>query len=238
VSPVSNRGPFFLFLGGTAVSLIIFLALTWDTHQQVGALTHAEKLSDKVVSGKHVWESKNCNECHTILGFGIYYAPDLTRVYKRIGADGIKAAVMEPQTTFASSFRKMPDLDVTSQEADDLAAFLEWVSNIDNHDWPPQDSAEAMSAAERRLTGTGLSRGAAAFKEDCMQCHSIGGSGGGRGPALDTVGDKYDAATIARLIADPSSVSPGSRMPALSSVSESDRQAIGEFLARQGGEQS
>jgi nitric oxide reductase subunit C len=233
-----NRNAFFIFLGGAAISLVIFLGLTWDTHRQFGALTHADKLSEQVVSGKHVWESKNCNECHTILGFGIYYAPDLTRVYKRIGPDSIKAAVKTPETTFATSFRKMPNLKVTDQEANDLTAFLEWVSNIDNHDWPPQDNAEAMSASERRLTGAGLSRGAAAFKENCMQCHSIGGTGGGSGPALDTVGNKYNAAIIAGLIKDPGSVNAGSRMPALSYVSDDDRQAIGEFLAKQGGGQS
>jgi len=235
VMQMVNRSAFFIFIGGTAISLAIFLWLTVDTHRQVGALTHAENLSDQVVAGKHVWESKNCNECHTILGFGIYYAPDLTRVYKRIGPEGIRAAVQSPQVTFASSFRKMANLGVTDQETADLTAFFEWVGNIDNHDWPPQDSAEAMSSSEQRLASTGLSRGAAAFKENCMRCHSLGGAGGSTGPALDSVGDKYDAATIARLIANPELVKPGSRMMPLTTVGEADRQAIGDFLARQGG---
>jgi len=234
---LANRNAFFLFLGGTAISLAIFLWLTVDTHRQVDALTHAEKLSDQVVAGKHVWEKKNCNECHTILGFGVYYAPDMTRVYKRIGPAGIKAAVMSPEVTFASSIRKMPNLGVTEQENADLTAFLEWVGNIDNHDWPPQDKEEAMSASQRRLAGAGLSRGASAFKENCIRCHSLGGSGGSSGPALDSIGDKYDAGTISRLIADPTSVQPGSRMMAFPGISEGDRQAIGEFLAKQGGGQ-
>jgi len=234
---LTNRNAFFIFFAGTAISLAIFLWLTVDTHRQVGALTHAENLSDQVVAGKHVWEKKNCNECHTILGFGIYYAPDLTRVYNRIGPEGIKAAVMKPQVTFASSFRKMPDLNVTEQENEDLTAFLEWVGNIDNHDWPPQDKDTAMSASQRRLAGAGLSRGASAFKENCMRCHSLEGSGGTSGPALDSIGDKYDPIAISKLIADPSSVQPGSRMMPLSGISEDDRQAIGEFLAKQGGGQ-
>lgn len=229
-----NRNAFFIFLAGTLVSLAIFLGLTWDTHRQVAALTHAEKLSDEVVAGKHVWAGKNCNECHTILGFGVYYAPDLTKVYKRIGADGIKAVVQHPEVVFAKSIRHMPNLHVTNQEATELVAFLEWVSNIDNHDWPPQDKKYALSADQRRLTGgAGLTRGAAAFKESCMGCHSIGGVGGSIGPALDKVGAKYDAATIAKLIADPKSVNPSSKMPAQDSVSQDDRNALGEFLAKQ-----
>lgn len=231
---MSNRGAFYFFLVGTLSSLAIFLALTWDTHRQVDALTNADKLSEQVVAGKHVWEKKNCNECHTILGFGVYYAPDLTKVYKRIGADGIKAAVLEPEAIFATSFRKMPNLHVTEQEADDLVAFLEWTGNIDNHDWPPQDSEEAMSAAERRLSGgVGLSRGAAAFREKCMSCHSIGGEGGSTGPALDHIGSLYDAGQIARYIEDPKSVYSGSRMPPQTDVNVSDREALGEFLAGQ-----
>ncbi len=69
-----------------------------DTHRQVQALTHAEKLTDQVVAGKRVWHQYNCNDCHTILGFGGYYAPDMTKAYWRRGADGITAVVREPQT--------------------------------------------------------------------------------------------------------------------------------------------
>ncbi len=69
-----------------------------------------------------------------------------------------------------------------------------------------------------------------------MSCHSIGGAGGGTGPALDTIGDKYDAETIARYIGDPTSVDPGSHMPAQAEVSQEDREAISGFLAKQGGD--
>ncbi len=229
-----NRNAFFIFLAGTLISLAIFLGLTWDTHRQVNALTHADKLSEEVVAGKHVWAGKNCNECHTILGFGVYYAPDLTKVYKRIGAAGIKAAVLQPEVTFKNSIRHMPNLGVTEEQATQLVAYFEWVSNIDNNDWPPQDRQAGQSAAQRRLEGSaGLSAGAAAFKEKCMGCHSIGGAGGSIGPALDKVGTKFDAATITKLIGDPPSVVPGSRMPPQTGVSAADRQAIAEFLAQQ-----
>ncbi|MCL5942479.1 MAG: cytochrome c [Actinobacteria bacterium] len=230
---MSNRNAFLVFLAGTLASLVLFLALTWDTHQQVAALTNADKLSEQVVAGKRVFEKKNCNECHTILGFGVYYAPDLTRAYARIGAEGIKTVVLHPETVFANSFRKMPNLGLTEQEATDLVAFLEWTNNIDNHDWPPQDRKYTQSPDQRRLQGAGLSPGAAAFKAQCMGCHSIGGQGGSIGPALDQVGAKYDAATIAAYIAAPTTINPNAKMPPQTNVSEADRQAIGEFLAKQ-----
>lgn len=230
---MANKNAFFIFLAGTLISLVIFLGLTWDTHRQVDALTNAEQLSDQVVAGKKVWEKKNCNLCHTILGFGGYYAPDLTKVHKRIGTDGIKSVVMQPEVIYANSIRKMPNLGVTEQEATDLAVFFEWVANIDNNDWPPQDSENAMSSEQRRLAAAGVSPGAAAFRDNCMSCHAVGGSGGSIGPALDAVGTKYDESAIAQYIAEPTSVDPASTMPAQTGVSDEERQDIAEFLAKQ-----
>jgi nitric oxide reductase subunit C len=74
-----------IFYLGTLISLVIFLGLTIDTHRQVQTLTNADKLSEQVVAGKRVWQKYNCNDCHTILGFGGYYAPDMTKVYWRRG---------------------------------------------------------------------------------------------------------------------------------------------------------
>jgi nitric oxide reductase large subunit len=65
--------------------------------RQIAALTHADRLSETVVDGKRVWHKYNCNDCHTILGFGSYYGPDVTKVHWRRGGDGIKAVVRDPE---------------------------------------------------------------------------------------------------------------------------------------------
>jgi nitric oxide reductase subunit C len=124
----------------------------------------------------------------------------------------------------------MPNLGVSEAEAAQLIAFFDWTGNIDNNDWPPQDSEERSQA---RLQAAGLSQGAAAFQEYCMGCHSLGGEGGGIGPALDQVGGKYDATQIAEYIRDPKSVNPDSTMPPQTQTSDDARRAIGEFLAQQ-----
>ena len=72
---MTERTAKLVFWVGTLASAVLFLALTWDTHGQFDALTHADKLSEQVVEGKRVFEKRNCNDCHTILGFGGYYAP-------------------------------------------------------------------------------------------------------------------------------------------------------------------
>jgi len=64
----------------------------YDTHRQVGTLANVDKLSDQVVAGKRAFEKYNCNDCHTILGFGGYYAPDLTRVVQRSARRGSATA--------------------------------------------------------------------------------------------------------------------------------------------------
>ncbi|MEP7326318.1 MAG: c-type cytochrome, partial [Gemmatimonadota bacterium] len=74
------------FLGSTGVFSLIFLALTIDSHRQFPTLTHSDQITPSVIAGKHVWHRKNCINCHTLLGEGAYYAPDLTKIAEQRGA--------------------------------------------------------------------------------------------------------------------------------------------------------
>jgi nitric oxide reductase subunit C len=227
----------FIFYFGTLSSAILFLALTVDTHRQVEALTNADKLTDQVVAGKKVFQKYNCNDCHTILGFGGYYSPDLTRVYSRRGEAYIRRSISQPEVVYANSFRKMPQQHLSQQEITDLIAFFQWVDNIDTHDWPPQDSKRRIPSGARRLMeGATLSAGAALFKENiCFDCHSLAGIGGATGPALDSVGLKLDKDTIKKYVVNPQAVNPDATMPAFN-LPESDIDAIADFLAKQRGD--
>jgi nitric oxide reductase subunit C len=227
----SKKGAKWIFWVGTLSSLILFLILTVDTHRQVKVLTHAENLSEQVVEGKRVWQKYNCNDCHTILGFGGYYAPDMTKVYTRIGKDGIRQTVKTPQVVFANSWRKMPQQNLKDKEVDDLIAFFKWVSEINTNDWPPQDSNKLPPSSIRRMVaGVGVSPGGGLFKEKgCFVCHKIGGTGGVVGPAMEGVGKKYDAAKLALYIRDPASVDPKSKMPK-QDLTPDQAQQIAQFL--------
>jgi nitric oxide reductase subunit C len=225
-----------IFWVGTLSSLALFLILTVDTHRQVGALTNADRLSDQVLDGKRAFQKYNCNDCHTILGFGGYYSPDLTRVYSRRGPDYIRNTLEHPEVAFANSFRKMPQQNISDAEVENLIAFFTWVNDIDTHDWPPQDSPKRR-AANRLTSAAGVSRGAALFKESgCFDCHRLQGVGGDNGPALDLVGVRLDEETIERIISNPKSVNPNATMPAFDQLSTPDVSEIAEFLAKQKGE--
>jgi nitric oxide reductase subunit C len=230
---MSKKAAFWIFLIGTVSSAVLFLALTWDTHRQVMALSHVDKLSPQVVAGKRIFEKYNCNDCHTILGFGGYYAPDLTKVVKRIGEEGIRFRVKSPEKALANSWRKMPNLKVEDGEIDSLIAFFTWVGNVDNGDWPPQDSAKRLSrGVERMVAGAGLSPGAAVFQtRGCMNCHTLHGTGGTFGPVLDTIGRTLTKEQIERYIRDPRAVNPKAMMPAQKELSDQEREAVAVFLA-------
>ncbi len=230
---MTKKTAFRIFFWGTVSSAVIFIWLTWDTHRQVEALSHVDKLSARVVEGKRTFEKYNCNDCHTILGFGAYYAPDLTKVVRRIGEDGIRFRVKSPEKAFANSWRKMPDLKVTDAEIDNLIAFFTWVGNIENGDWPPQDSKQRLSRSqERMVVGAGVSPGAAVFQtRGCMNCHSLHGTGGTFGPALDTIGRKLNREQVEHYIRNPKATNPKALMPAQKELSEKELEEVAGFLA-------
>jgi nitric oxide reductase subunit C len=221
-----------IFWVGTLASLAVFLVMTARTHSAFAALTHADALDEHVVAGKRAFERHNCNDCHTILGFGAYYAPDLTRAYARLGEDAVRRRLEAPETVFADSWRKMPQQHLAAGEIEDVVAFLRWVSNIENHDWPPQDSTRRWKRSTERLLASASMTPAAALvqQESCLQCHSLGATGGTLAPRLEWIGGRRDAEWIARYLATPETVSPGTRMPAYPHLTEGQRLMIGEWL--------
>ena len=75
--------------------------------------------------------------CHTLLGEGAYYAPELTKVIDRLnlkyngnGEEVIKSILMS-ECPWQPNGRKMVAYGFTQEEAADLIAFFEWIGNID-----------------------------------------------------------------------------------------------------------
>lgn len=123
------------FLGFTVLFSGVFLGLTVDTIRQTPARSHEENMTAQVVAGKEIWEANNCMGCHTILGEGAYYAPELTKVVERRGEAWIKVFLSDPQAMYPGR-RKMVQYDFTDQEKDDIVAFLKWVGEIDTNGFP------------------------------------------------------------------------------------------------------
>jgi nitric oxide reductase subunit C len=110
--------------------------------EEAAALLHLGKLTS---------QSKNCMNCHTLLGNGAYYAPDLTKAWidpawsetgpmramtgKSTKEEAMAEFLMHP-STYPTHSRMMPELGITEDEAKGLVAFLKHMSSIDTNGFP------------------------------------------------------------------------------------------------------
>ncbi|MBO9509361.1 cytochrome c [Thalassospira sp. A3_1] len=137
-----------IFYGGTIFFLVIFIGLTLHSHNYiVNESSNQDQLTPSVVAGKHVWERNSCINCHTLLGEGAYFAPELGNVWVRYGgkddpegARDMLKAWMAAQPTGIEGRRQMPQFNLTDQELDELVDFLKWTSEIDTQSWPPNEA--------------------------------------------------------------------------------------------------
>ena len=118
------------FLGGTLVTFLIFIGLTVYSLSKGQDQSNYENITEQVVRGKALWESNNCMGCHTILGEGAYYAPELTKVLERRGEGYVKSVLITPNP-WAPNGRKMVAYGFTEDQANDLIAFFDWIDEID-----------------------------------------------------------------------------------------------------------
>ncbi len=134
-----------IFYGGSLFFFVAFVALTAHSHYYiVTQSTDHAGLTDSVKMGKHVWEKHSCINCHSLLGEGAYFAPELGNVWQRFGGldnptaarNGIKTYI-RIQPTGIPGRRQMPDFGLTDEELDALVDFFEWTSRINTQGWPP-----------------------------------------------------------------------------------------------------
>lgn len=118
------------FLGGTVVSFLIFIGLTVYSLAPSNDQSNHQNITEQVIKGKHLWETNNCMGCHTILGEGAYYAPELTKVIDRRGAPLVKAILQSP-VPWAPNGRKMVAYEMSDEDAEALIEYLEWIGQID-----------------------------------------------------------------------------------------------------------
>jgi nitric oxide reductase subunit C len=137
-----------IFYGGSLFFILIFVGLTIQSHLYIVEVsTDKQALTENVARGKRVWERNSCVNCHTILGEGAYFAPELGNVWTRYGgredADGARVALkawMQSQPTGIEGRRQMPQFNLTEQELDDVVDFFKWVDSMKNQNWPPNEA--------------------------------------------------------------------------------------------------
>jgi nitric oxide reductase subunit C len=181
-----------LLLGVSAL-MAFLLIFTLDYLRLLPQRTQSIKITEEVTSGKKTWHKYLCINCHTLMGNGAYYAPDLTRGWDRFlaragGDELIARQLMEvflmnpPQAT--SNRRGMPRFGMKEEEARGLVSFLRWVSFIDTNGWPPEPLGQTIKlATSPRLRETIsplppetlIKEGESLFlSRGCSTCHTLG----------------------------------------------------------------
>ena len=132
-----------IFYGGTAFFFLLFLALTFDTHSALPDRDRREALESElgptIALGKKLWEENDCIGCHTLLGEGAYFAPELGNVYVRYNnsKDGIIGFIKSRPKDGIPGRRSMPQFNFSDEELDAIAEFLKYSSEINTAGWPP-----------------------------------------------------------------------------------------------------
>ena len=211
---MTKRAARLFFFISTLVSALIFTILTIDSHRQFPKLTNAAAIDERVIAGKHVWHRENCTNCHTLLGEGAYYAPDLTKITAQRGAPYLREFLRDPSRFYSEERdgRLMPTLKLTDQEIDDVIAFRGWISRIDTQGWPPRPILVKGSAVPGAAGPLGAAAPEAASQDPvelgrvaynatppgCAACHSVA-------PGVNIVGPTLAGlpATAAARIASP-----------------------------------
>ncbi len=127
-----------------------FFGKEWSAEEAAGLL-HLGKLTS---------QAKNCMNCHTLLGNGAYYAPDLTKAWldpawSKNGSmmamtgkstrEEAMAEFLQHPSKYPTHARMMPDLGITAEEAKGLVAFLKHMSSIDTNGFPRNFAKEEES---------------------------------------------------------------------------------------------
>jgi nitric oxide reductase subunit C len=133
-----------IFYGGTAFFFLLFLALTFDTLGELPNRDNRAALEDptvgpKIAHGKALWENNNCIGCHTLLGEGGYFAPEVGNVYIRYNnsKEGIMGFIKSRPKDGIPGRRSMPQFNFSDEELEAIAEFLKYASEINAAGWPP-----------------------------------------------------------------------------------------------------
>jgi nitric oxide reductase subunit C len=128
-----------IFYGGAVFFFLLFVALTFDTTRALPDRDNRGAITPEVARGKLLWEENDCIGCHTLLGEGAYFAPELGNVYTRFGnsKEAIIGFIKSRPKDGIPGRRSMPQFNFTDEELNAIAEFLKYSSEINTANWPP-----------------------------------------------------------------------------------------------------
>lgn len=144
-----------------------------------------------------------CLSCHRLRGSGgdLSTVP-LDRIGSQLQRSYLVSYLQEPFAVRVGVEERMPQFNMTPEEARTLADYLSSVFVDDSLDDPLPQNPEAARHGERLFATLG-----------CRGCHIVGGSGGYVGPDLGDTGRRLNPGWIKAWLSDPQRWKPGTLQP-------------------------
>jgi mono/diheme cytochrome c family protein len=170
-----------------------------------------------------VYERYKCYVCHKFNGYGSDLAPDLSYEGSRAQRQWLVAFLKNPQTLRPTLTLRMPQFNMTDQEASILADYIGMVFQ--------KPSVNPAGVDPKQFTPELASKGKQLYelKFQCQSCHTIGSSGGYVGPNLNNAGNWMTPAWIEAWLRDPQALVPGTLEPRRA-LTEDEIKALTAYL--------
>ncbi len=172
---------------------------------------------------RRVYERYKCYVCHEFNGFGGTLAPDLSYEGSRAQRAWLISFLKNPQTLRPTLVLRMPQFNMSDQEAGTLADYLGIALQsplVDPSKMDPKSFTTEKAALGKQLYDV---------KYQCQSCHTIGSSGGYVGPNLSNAGSWLTPAWITAWLQNPQALVPGTIEPRRS-FTEDEIQALTAYL--------
>jgi len=154
-----------------------------------------------------VYERYKCYVCHKFNGYGGDLAPDLSFEGSRARRAWLVEFLKNPQTLRPTLVLRMPQFNMTSQEADVLADYIALALQSPAVESDGEDSKAYTT--QMAVLGKELYE----VKYQCQACHTIGSSGGYVGPNLSNAGNWLSPSWIEAWLKNPQELVPGTIEP-------------------------
>jgi mono/diheme cytochrome c family protein len=170
-----------------------------------------------------VFDRYKCSECHQFNGVGGTLAPDLSYEGSRAQRQWLISFLKNPQTLRPTLVLRMPQFNMSDQEAVILADYLGvglQSPQVDPSRVDPKGLTPEKAALGKQLYEV---------KYQCQSCHTIGSSGGYVGPNLSNAGNWLTPAWVMAWLRNPQALVPGTIEPRRS-LTEDEIQALTAYL--------
>jgi mono/diheme cytochrome c family protein len=164
-----------------------------------------------------------CFDCHKFNGFGGTLAPDLSYEGSRAQRAWLISFLKSPQTLRPTLTFRMPQFNMTDQEARVIADYLGTAMQSLNVEPGPADMREYTPDLAK------LGKELYEVKYQCQSCHTIGSTGGYVGPSLNNVGNWLRPQWIEAWLRNPQALDPQTIDPQLS-LSDKEVKALTAYL--------